>query len=885
MIFSLQNLFSQGIKGIVVDEENKPLEFVSVAVLQPQDSLLVKYTSTNEKGAFEISNLKEASYILQVFLMTYQTNQRTIIISEKDINLDTIHLQREVNALDEVVISAVIPIKIKKDTVAFNTKAFKVKQDDNVGDLIKKLPGIEVEADGTVNAHGQVITKILVDGKEFFSSDPQIALQNLSADALESIEIIDESSDDARVSGVRDGEKHKVLNLVLKEGKKFGFFGKVGAGYGTNDRYSANLDVNSFTDKSQFAVFGNLNNINNSGASIFNRDGSKGTSKNGYLTTGIIGSNYNYEIKEDFNFNVDYYYNYSENDQARQTNRTEFSNQGDFESEINDVSKNISNNHNLNFSLRDRSNKGAYLLVRGNFKNDDRTADGVNKTTYFDEAGAEDTSSDRINHSEDKRKNGNVTVSYRKKLDDNGRNFRWNSRVSFNDYFDQDYQISTNEYGLSIPEHYYKSTELATRDYNNNGVVYNFSFRYQEPIVENHYISFTSAVNNEDRTVDLIQDKIINEAPSDPYIYDQDYFRQTYDNLLGYNFSIEKFQVSIAGNYDIKKQQLLVDNEVLVEKQYKTFLPKASFSYRYKKGNYVRFLYNRSLKLSSFYQLSPVVNDFNPLRVSMGNPDLTPSKVDNINLRFYTHNFRSANSFFVNIKYIKTNNAIINWRYFGANRIRYSTFENYGSKYNASTNMNFSGKMSNPGIRYGLSYRGYVNDRTSKIGEEYNTATTKGSTFGVRFSNINKNIFDLMVGGNLSISNTSYSTDKETAKTVEQVYYAKYDWDITNSFNFNSQFKYTLISDSNFDSQAIPIWNMAVEYVFMNQKRGLLKLQVIDVLDKDVGVRITSTTDYYEETYSKNLGTYAMLSFTYSLKPRNRKKRKNNQAKERHPGQ
>jgi hypothetical protein len=874
MIFTLQNLFSQRITGIVVDEDKKPLEFVSVALLQPQDSLLVKYTSTDAKGAFEISSLKEAPYILQVFLMTYQTNQRTIIVSEKDINLDTIHLQREVNELNEVVISAVIPIKIKKDTIAFNTKAFKVKQDDNVGDLIKKLPGIEVEADGTVNAQGQVITKILVDGKEFFNSDPQIALQNLSADAIESIEIIDESSDDARVSGVRDGQKYKVINLVLKEGKKFGFFGKAGAGYGTNDRYSANLDVNSFTDKSQFAVFGNLNNINNSGASIFNRDGSKGTSKNGYLTTGIIGTNYNYEIKEDFNFNVDYYYNYTENDRATQTNRTEFSNHGDFESEINDVSKNISNNHNLNFSLRDRSNKGAYLLVRGNFKNDDRTADGVNKTTYFDEGGAEDTSSDRINHSEDKRKNGNMTVSYRKKLDDNGRNFRWNSKISFNNYFDQDYQISNNEYGLSTPEHYYKSTELTTRDYNNDGVVYNFSFRYQEPIVKNHYISFTSLVNNEDRTVDLIQDKIINEAPSDPYIYDQDYFRETYDNMLGYNFSVEKFHASIAGNYDIKKQQLIVDDEVLVEKKYKNLLPKASFSYNYKKGNYVRFLFNRSLRLPSLFQLSPVINDFNPLRVSMGNPDLTPSKVDNINLRFYTHSFRSANSFFANVKYTKTNNAVINWRYFGANRIRYSTYENYGSKYNVSTSMHFSRKISNPGIRYGLRFGGSMYDRTSKIGEVYNTATTKRGSLGVRFSNINKNIFDLMIGGNISISNTSYSTDKETAKNLEQVYYAKYDWDITNSLNFNSQFKYTLISDSNFDSQAIPIWNMAVEYVFMNQKRGLLKFQVIDVLDEDVGVRITSTTDYYEETYSNNLGTYAMLSFTYSLKPRNSKKNK-----------
>lgn len=873
-IGSFQQVISQDIAGIVVDEENLPLEFVSVALLQPKDSMLVKYTSTGSKGAFELNDVKQDTYLLQIYLMTYKTYQRNIIISKKEVKLDTIQLKREVNELGEVVISAIIPIKIKQDTMAFNPKAFKVRKDDNVGELIKKLPGIEIEADGTVNAQGQQITKILVDGKEFFNSDPQIALQNLSADALESVEIIDESSDDARVSGVRDGNKHKVLNLVLKDSKKFGFFGKAAGGHGTNDRFVGKLDINSFTKKTQFAVFGNLNNINNSGASIFERDGTKGTSEKGYLTTGIAGANYNYEFKEDYNFNLDYYYNYANNEQATKANRTEFSNKGDLDSEIENLSKSISNNHNLNFSLRDRSKKGAYLLLRGNFKNDDRTQDAANRTTYLDDDDNEDTSSDRITHSEDDRINGGLTFSYRKKMDENGRNFRFNSGLNFQDYFDQDNQISVNEYHLSDSDKYEKSTELTTRDSNNKSVRYNFSFRYMEPIIENHYLSLTSNVNNEVRDFDLEESKIINGELQDPFAYDQHYTRQQYGNSLGYNFSSKKIQVILSAVHDIKKQSLDLEEESLVKKEYKTLLPRISFNYRFKRGNYIKMNYNQSLKLASAYQLSPVVNDFNPLRISFGNPDLTPSTVDSFNARLYTHSFKSANSFFANVKYTKTSNAIVSKRIFGEKRVRYSTYENYGDKNVLTAYLHFSRKISKLGMRYAVKLRGNLNDRTSIIGDEYNETVTKGSSLGFSFSNINKNIVDFTFGANLDLKNTTYSLQETKNTTFQQVYFAKYDWDITNSINFNSQFKYTLYSDSNFESQAIPIWNMAVEYVFMKGKEGLLKFQIIDVLNKDIGVFITSNSDYYEESFSKNLGTYTMLSFTYSIKPSLKKKSK-----------
>ncbi|MDV7187384.1 TonB-dependent receptor [Lutibacter sp. TH_r2] len=861
------NLFSQSISGIVLDEEKKPLEFASVSLLNPVDSMLVKYTTTGIKGEFEIKNFKEGAYLIQIYMMTYQVDQRKIDLSKTPKNLGNVILKREVNQLDEVVVKAIIPVKIKQDTMAYNTKAFKVRQDDNVGDLVKKLPGVEVEANGEVSAQGQVVMKILVDGKEFFNNDPTIALQNLSADAIESIEIIDEDSEDTKVTGVKDGEKYKVLNLVLKEGKKVGYFGKAGVGVGTNNRYTTNLDINAFTSDIQLAVFGKLNNINNTGASVFERDGSKTSSSSGELTTGTSGANFNYEIKKDLDFNVDYYYGYSENLQEVNSNRTEFINNDEtLNSKIDYNSDNVSNNHNINFSLRDRSKKNSYLALRGNFKSDNRVSDGTSKTIYLDANENEDILNDRITHSEDSRKDGKLDFSYRKKMNKNGRSIKVVSGFSFTDYFDENFQQNFTKYQLQDPDSDNEKDVITTQDDIKKGVKYNLSFRYSEPIIEHHHLSFTSSIRNEIRDIELIQNKTVNTIEN-PYNYVQDYYRDNYSNQLSYNFSINKFQFSLSGILDVKEHKLEVDDEVLVKKEYNNLLPRASFSYQPRKGSNFRVIYNKNIGLPGYNQMSPVINDFNPLRISFGNPDLTPSETENIQLKYYKYNFKNANNFYAFVRYSNVKNAIIPKRYFDEDNIRYSTYENYGSRFNFKSIIHFSKKISRLGLRYVVKINTNLYDRITNVDDNYNKIDYTKAGFGLSFNNTNKNILDIIIGTNFDYTNSKYSIDNSENNNYNQNYYTKVDWDFLNSLNVNSQFNYTIISDTNFDTQTLPIWNVALEYAFLKGQRGNLKLQVFDLLNKDVGVHIKSTADYYEESFRKSLGTYTMVSFTYSLKP------------------
>lgn len=866
--FYFHNSYSQNIKGIVIDEDKKPLEFVSVALLQPKDSILVKYTSTDSEGKFVLPNIKSGTYLFQIYLMTYQAEQRNLIVGEQDIDEGVIQLNREVNKLNEVIITAVVPIKIKQDTTSFNAKAFKVKQDDNVGDLIKKMPGIEISTDGTVSAQGEEVTKILVDGKEFFTNDPTIALKNLNADAIKSVQIIDEESDETRTTGVKDGEKTRILNLVLKEGKKTGYFGKLGAGIGTNDRYTVSADVNMFSKNTQLAVFGGLNNINNTGATVFRRDGSRGDTNSGLLTTGNAGANFNYEIKKDYDFNVDYHYGYSENEQEELTNRTDFTNNSSFTSENLNKSDNLSNNHNLNFSLRNRSKKGTYFSFRGDFKNDNRDENTSNAKIFYDEDENEDTNSKRNTHSEDLRNNGGLRFSLDKKLNESGRNLRLRAGVSFKDNDAENYQISENKFNISDTPNYYEEVEVTSRDEKVNSLNYNVSFRYMEPIVKNHLVYFSTSIDSALEEEDVDQSRIIDEEPQDPLIYMLDYDKQVYNNQLGYAFSKDKIQVYVSGAVETMKQNLSEESYgEVVDNTYNNFLPRATFSYEYKKGKKVYVRYRKETQLPTATQLSPIINDFNPLRIYVGNPNLTPEKENQIFGMFRSNDFKTATNLFAYLSYSKATNAIVRSTYIDENYVEGNTFENYGDRSNIRGTLGYGSKIKKIPLRYNIRLSGSIDDYTTFINKEPSETKTKGSSLNLSFSNDNKNNVDVIVGAKFNINKTTYTISNEDRNFFQQNYYTKFEWDITSSLNFNTQFDYTLYTDNQFDSQNVPIWNMAVEYAFLKAKRGNLKLQVLDILDESVGIARNSSANFYEETFKRNLGTYAMLSFTYSLKP------------------
>lgn len=872
---------AQNITGKVVDEEKKPLEFASVAVLNAVDSTLVSYTSTDIKGNFKVEDISNGKRIFQINLIGYSVYQKHIDFAGKSLNFGTITLKEVDNTLDEVNITAVIPISIKKDTMAFNTKAFKVRVDDTVEDLLKKLPGVEVDADGKVKAQGEDITKVYVDGKEFFSGDPSVALKNLSADAIKSVEVIDEKSDKSRVTGVNDSERAKVINLLLKDGRKVASFGKFQGGTGTDGRYLTSMNYNRFTPKVQLSLIGRMNNVNSSGSDISQimsfgggrggfrvSRGGGGGSSTGFLTTGIGGFNLGYEIDKKENLNLDYFYNYNNSESGRVfSKRTEFIGNKALYSERESNSESTTKSHKANFSYIDRSNKLSTVTIRGRVNSSD--TEGNSKSTFdgFNSSNALDVRNVSTSTSENKSNNGSVNIDYIKR-------FNEKSKRSIELEFDFSANKSDSKNGNSAVKNYTNPVTLdesttGTQTQNNKGREINFEVQYTEPINDKNFFEFGAGMrfNNEDEFTD--QNQTLNGINNSGSTFIADLFeeKKTTYGSVDYRFNNEKTSLTLGTEFEEQNQDFGLANLSNINKKYSSVNPSFRFRYSPKKGMWYFVRYRKSLNLPSLSRVSPVVNNFNPLFIRQGNQNLTPENNHSVFGMFGNYNFVTGFSFMTHVSYNYTDNAIVNSESTDiATRVRTSSYVNLGSKESFSADVNFSNRVKKMGIRYNLGFNFSLSDYQSVINGVNNGTNTANSSIRATIENNKKEFLDLSVGANISENLTTFTGSASDRKYIQQSYFIKSDWNVTKAFNINSQFKYDIYTDSNFGTdQSVPIWNASVSYNFLKSKALNLKLTALDLLNKNVGFSRSSTDNYFDETTKDVLGSYYMFSLTYTL--------------------
>ena len=260
---------SYDLEGTIVGTDEEPLLSATVVLLAQSDSTLVSFGLTDAKGRYKIMDVKQGAYILQVTYLGYaQYNQQFSVEDGFNPVMGDIQLESAQYALEEVEITAEhVPIVVKKDTLEYNAAAFQTQPNEVVEDLLRKLPGVEVDTDGTITAQGEEVQSVTVDGKEFFGNDPTIATKNLPADAIEKVQIFDRRSDAAEFSGLDDGQREKSINLELKADRRQGQFGTLEAGYGNDERYKGRLSLNRFSTRTQISAIGNFNNINEQGFS------------------------------------------------------------------------------------------------------------------------------------------------------------------------------------------------------------------------------------------------------------------------------------------------------------------------------------------------------------------------------------------------------------------------------------------------------------------------------------------------------------------------------------------------------------------------------------------------------------------------------------------
>ena len=872
---------AQHISGQVVDEDKQPLEFASIAVLNPADSTLVSYASTDIKGNFKVDAISNGKRLFQINLIGFQVYQKTLDFVGSSLNYGTIVLKEQANVLDEVSITAVIPISIKKDTMAFNTKAFKVRVDDNVEDLLKKLPGLEVDANGKVKAQGEDVSKVYVDGKEFFGGDPAVALKNLTADAIKKVEVVDEKTDKARVSGVDDSERAKVINLVLKDDKKVSDFGKFQGGYGTDNRYLTSASYNRFSPKVQASVIGKYNNVNTTGSDIseimsfgggsggfsISRGGAGGGSS-GFITTGIGGVNLGVELKKKQNLNTDYFYNYNNTNSGNVvTKRTEFIGTEKLYSESESKSGSTTKSHRANVSFIDRSDALQYISVRGRFRAS--STDGNSASTFegFDASNFKDVENTSTSNSKNDRNSGAISLDYNKR-------FKESSKRSIEIELDVDFSNSTSFSGNSATKVYadaLRPTEVTSsvKEQEDEDSEVALEIEYTEPINDKNYIEFGAGVTRANKDQFTDQSQLLNGTTNTASTFTADLFedRTTTYGSIDYRFDNKKTSLRIGTDFQEQIQDFGLVNGADFNKKYTSVNPSVRFRYRPKKGSWMFVRYRNTLELPSLANLSPVVNNFNPLFIRQGNQNLSPEKRHSIFGMYGNYNFVTGFSFYARVSYDSANDAIVNTEDTDiATRVRTSSFINLGSRNSFSGSVSLGNRLKKLGVRYNLGLNYGVSNYQSVINTVNNRTNAKNSGIRMSLENNKKDFIDMAIGANFNQNLTSFSGTTEDRKYVQQSYFVKSDWNITKSFNLTTQFKYDVYRDDNFDTdQAVPIWNASVSYAFLKSKAMNIKLTALDMLNKNVGFTRSGSDNYFQETTRDVLGTYYMLSLTYTL--------------------
>ena len=257
------------IKGLAFDTiARQPVSNATITLMQKKDSLLISFTMTDKTGRFELTGIQNGEYRLLITHVGYHNSSQVFKIDDehKTIDLGNVVMNDVINVLSEVIVTnEAPPVTLVGDTIQYNANSFKTQPNANVEDLLKKLPGVKVEKDGTVKAQGEKVQKVLVDGKEFFGNDAKIATKNLPADAVDKVQVYDKLSDQAQLTGFDDGNSEKTINLKLKKDKKKGMFGKINAGGGMDERYQGRFNVNSFKGARQMSAIGMGNNTNTEG--------------------------------------------------------------------------------------------------------------------------------------------------------------------------------------------------------------------------------------------------------------------------------------------------------------------------------------------------------------------------------------------------------------------------------------------------------------------------------------------------------------------------------------------------------------------------------------------------------------------------------------------
>jgi Outer membrane protein beta-barrel family/Carboxypeptidase regulatory-like domain len=899
------------VKGRLVDTLAKqPLAYATVTVLKKSDSALVNFTMTDKDGKFYLSRLPQGDFRLLITHINYHNSNiyfsLTDTSQEKD--LGDWAMNDKTKVLSEIVVNAEAPpVTMNNDSLEYNAASFKTRPNAVVEDLLKKLPGVQVEKDGTVKAQGQKVNRITVDGKEFFGNDPKIATRNLPADAVDKVQVYDRMSDMSQLTGFDDGNSEKAINLKLKKDKKKGVFGKITAGAGTEDRYEGRFNVNSFKGARQFSAIGMGNNTNAEGFSFMdilnfsgalnqmrqqgggniniNMDendpnaalfGLGGANRNNAInTTWGTGLNYNNIIGTKTDFQSNYFY--SRFNPATESNiqRQYFLPDSSYFYQQQQVGNNLNNNHRFNFTADYRIDSFHSLKITPSvsFQNT-RNRSNRNYKTLSDDGGLTNEGYSN-NNSNSKGFNFQNSILFRKKFHKKGRTFS----VSLQNTVMQ----NTGDAALESVNRFYSGNGALLRadsidQQNNTGNEvnsYQLRLAYTEPIFRKTLLELNGTRSNSNgvsnkqtfdfnrvsRKFDRLNERLSND------------FKNTYGfSNVGIRFRIQqkKYQMAWGINWQeasLRGKVVNTGKDSLIAKKFYNVLPNARFQYNFTKFKNIQLSYNTNTSQPTIQQLQPVPDISNPLAIRLGNPDLKQEYQHNINLNVFLLSPYKNKNFFLNARFRQTQNKIVDADSINNFGIKQSRPVNTNGVYNINGDLNYSFPMRFIKGTLELGTSLLYNKNKQFINSSVNNISNLMVGPNVRMNMNLGNKIDASLNAGIDYTKTNYTLPSAPdAEYLSYRYEAEVNWQLPKNFFLGTDFNYTVNTQraAGFNAR-VPIWNASFSKQFLKYSRGELKIQAYDLLNKNIGINRSSNQNYIEDSRVTILRRFFLLSFTYSL--------------------
>lgn len=882
------------LSGTLLDEEGNPLLYATAVLLNPLDSTMQNYAVSDEDGIFLIKNVKKGNYILQTGSMGYQSYFKNIVYplaSNKD-DLGVIVMKTRVNTLSEVqILGDRIPILIKKDTVEYVANAFKTKTDGNVEELLKKLPGVEVDRAGNIKAHGEDVARVLVDGKEFFSSDPTVATKNLPADAIDKVQVYNKKSDETELSGIEDGSYSKTINLVLKDGKKTAYFGDVTAGYGTDERYQAGAKLFRFTRKNQFAALGMINDINKSGFSFqdylnfqgglqsmmssgggsahvgLDDDSSLpvdfGQSVNGLVSSGAAGLNFTHEAKKNNRYNISYLGNGS-NSYLDQTSVSQnFSETSDFTQNSEKEVDSKNRVHRLNYTVRNRIDSTTNLTLFGGAS----LNNGSSENSSFTESLSNEILMNNLYSTSTDESNGysaNTRGTFLKTGKGSWKLFKINANVSYNESLSEAQWENITTYYLPV-------SNLVLDESSQNDETSNLSYSATGSatlkLSRTLYLVPSIAAGAVDESLvrihSLSSDGNVIGSLSPDFNRKYNYARAG----LSLNRNTQKTQIDLTAKFENLVLKNTLNQVVTEDDNYLYFIPSFSWRYEYSTGKRMMFNYSSSVNAPSARQLLPVSNTMNSLQLYSGNSALKPEYRHNARFNWLMYDQFSQTSIFASVSGTYTQDKINFSRTILPNLGQEINLINVDDDYNARANLDFTTPFRKLGIDLNARFSENWNQGLSYVNGTENINTNFSHTLSIYLNNRKKEKWDIMVGGRIQLSDAKYSIQESlNSSYFNTSAYSDISFTPNDKWYFLVSADITRYDEKSFDDAVnIPILRAEISRYFLTGNRGVITLNAFDILDKNTGLERISEMNYLLERRSNVLGRYVMLTFKYRL--------------------